>query len=100
VEYYWPYVVSYTGKAYQYFQERRDILRRTLFRDEMIFSGQEEEGYIVFPVLDLDVKEFTVHIEDVALRFDYREEPVQTIDVAYRFYQEIYLARQARAEKP
>lgn len=100
VEYYWPYAVAYTGKSYQYFQERRDILRRTLFRDEMIFSGQEMDGYVVFPVLDLDVEEFAIWVEDVALRFDYRDEPVETIDVTYRFQRQVYLARQPRAEEP
>lgn len=100
VEYYWPYAVAYTGKAYQYFQERRDILRRTLFQDEMIFSGQEREGYVVFPTLDLDVEEFTIWIEGIALRFDYRDQPVETTDVAYRFYREVYLARQPRTAEP
>lgn len=99
VEYYWPYAVAYTGKTYQYFQERRDILRRSLFRDEMIFSGQEKDGYVVFRPLDLDVEEFTVWIEDIALRFDYRDEPVETIDVAYHFRREVYLARQPRPEE-
>lgn len=100
VEYYWPYAVAYTGKAYQYFQERRDILRRTLFQDEMIFSGQEREGYVVFSALDLDVEEFAIWIEDIALRFDYRDQPVETTDVAYRFQREVYLARQPRAAEP
>ena len=96
VEYYWPYAVAYTGRSYQYFQERRDLLRRSLFRNEMIFSGQERDGYLVFPPLDSDVEEFTIWFADIALRFDYRDEPVETLDVPYRFQREVYLARQPR----
>ncbi len=99
LEYYWPYAVGYSGITYGYFQEREDILRRTLFQDQMIFSGQESEGYIVFPYLDYDVEEFTVWIEDMALRFDYRNEPVEIVDIPYFFRRDVYLARKPRVEE-
>ena len=98
LEYYWPYAVGYSGVTYKYFQEREDVLRRTLFQDKMIFSGQESEGYVVFPSLDYDVEEFTLWIEGMALRFDYRNEPVETVDIPYLFRREVYLARQPRTE--
>lgn len=75
-------------------------MRRTLFQDEMIFSGQEREEYVVFSTLDLDVEKFAIWIEGIALRFDYRDQPVKTTDVAYRFHREVYLARQPRAAEP
>jgi hypothetical protein len=99
VEYYWPYAVAYTGNTYRYFQERRDLLRKTLFKDDMVFSGQEQEGYIVFPTLDYDVEEFTVQIEDMALRFNYRDEPIDTIDIPYKLHREVYLGRKPSPEE-
>ncbi len=100
VEYYWPYAVAYAGNSREGFVERRDLLRRTLFNDEMIFSGQEKTGYVVFPPLDRDVAEFTVRIEDMALRFDYKGEPLEETDIPYRFRREVYSARQPRLEQP
>ena len=98
VEYYWPYAVAYTGNTYRYFQERRDLLRKTLFKEDFIFSGQEQEGFIVFPFIDYDVDEFTVWIEDLALRFDYRDEPIESIDIPYHFHRDVYIGREARVE--
>ena len=81
------------------FRERRDLLKRTLYpEDEMIFSGQEREGYIVFYPLDFDVEDFEIHIRDMVLRFDYRNRPVETIDIAYPFTREVYLARQPKEQ--
>ena len=99
IEYYWPYAVAYGGNARTNFQERRDLIRRTLFPDKMIFSGQEQEGYIVFPDLDLDVEEFTVWVRDMGLRFDFRGEPIETVDIPYEFQREVYYARHPRPEK-
>ena len=44
IEYYWPYAIAYAGNTYQPFKERESILRKTLFNDDMIFSGQEKAG--------------------------------------------------------
>ena len=66
----------------------------------MVFSGQEEEGYIVFPVLHKDVSNFTINVPDMAVRFDYKGEPVETIDLAFEFQREIYHALHPRAETP
>ena len=77
------------GGEYHIWQERQSILRRTLFADEMIFSGQEREGYVVFKNLAPDVARLTVHIPDIAVRFDFRDQPIETIDVASRFERDI-----------
>ena len=98
-EYYRPYAVAYSGNARSSFQERTDLLRQTLFpEEEKIFSGQENKGYVVFPILDPDVEAFTVWIRDVAVRFDFRGNPVEEIDIPYRFQREVYYASQRRAE--
>ena len=68
--------------------------------DEMIFSGQERAGFIVFAPLASDVEEFKLRVEGLVLRFDYRNQPVETIDIAYPFNREVYLAKHRRAEGP
>jgi len=62
-------------------------LREDLFTPDhdAVFSGQETSGYVVFSSLDADVRDIQVTVKDVVLRFDYRGEPVQTVDFAYRF---------------
>ena len=98
VEYYWPYAVAYAGNTYGPFKERTSLLKRTLFSDDMIFSGQEKEGFVAFTGLYRDVEDFTIHIRDMILRFDFRDEPVETIDLAYRFSRDVYVAREPRAD--
>lgn len=87
--YYRAYALGYRGNEYARYQERRDLLRRTLFKAEEIFSGQEVEGFVVFPVLHPDVSDLEVVIHDVVLRFDFRNEPVETTSIRYGFTREI-----------
>jgi len=54
-----------------------------------VFSGQEKEGYIVFPVLDPDVRELRLRLQEVALRFDVWNEPVEQVDIDYAFQRDI-----------
>ena len=98
-EYYWPYAVAYGGNSRKAFKDRRDLLQRTMFVDDMIFSGQEQEGYLVFPQLDRDVKTFTLWVRDMALRFDFRDAPVETVDIPYEFQREVYYARTRREDQ-
>ena len=87
--YFRKYAIGYRGNEYSVYQERRDLLRRTLFADDDVFSGQEQDRFIVFPVLHPDVKDIQVTIRDIALRFDFRGEPVETVDLTYRFTRKI-----------
>ena len=50
---------------------RADYLKRTMYPNEVVFSGQEKEGYIIFEPLATDVSEVVVYIEDLVLRFDF-----------------------------
>lgn len=88
-DYFLPYVTGYGGNRYLIYEERMDILRRTLYKNDVVFSGEEENGYIVLPVLHQDVARVDVRLEDVMLRFDFRDEPVESIDVEYAFEREI-----------
>ena len=96
VEYYWPYAIAYAGNAYIKFEERKDLLTRTLYKSIPVFSGQEQSGFVVFPPLHKDVREFVVTINDVALRFDYRDEPIETVDVSYQFSRDVYVAKEPK----
>jgi len=96
IEYYWPYAVAYAGNTYQSFKAREGLLRRSLFTGTPVFSGQETEGYIVFPVLGRDVETFTVTIRNMSLRFDFRGEPIESVDIPYLFNREVYVARHPR----
>lgn len=86
--YYRAYAIGFRGSEYARYQERLDILRRTLFRNEEVFDGQTAEGYLVFPALHHDVKQVSVQVLDVVLRFDHRSEPQETAELTYRFRRE------------
>ena len=60
-----------------------------MFVDEQVFSAQEREGYLVFEPLAPDVDELTVHIPDVVVRFDYKGDPTERVDVEMRFERNI-----------
>ena len=77
------------GNAMFTWKEREGILRRTMFPDDDVFSAQENEGYIVFKPLASDVEELTVHIPDVVVRFDYKGDPIEDVDIEMHFEREI-----------
>ena len=90
LEYYYAHIQGYAGNAFLRFKERQDILVRTLYSGEMLFSGQETSRFVVFPKLPPDVVEFTVHLRRIALRFNYRDEPVEEMGLAFHFRREVY----------
>ena len=95
-----PYLRAYAGNQRQQFEATTDLLKRTVYPPDMVFSGQESTGYIIFPVLHRDVSDFTVGVPDMVVRFDYKGEPVETLDLAFKFQREIYHALHPRPETP
>lgn len=87
--YYGAYVVGYRGNEYDRYEKRTDILAQTMYPGDPIFSGQEQEGYVVFPPLHTDVRRITVWVQDMVLRFDFRDEPVETIDIRFSFERDV-----------
>lgn len=77
------------GNENQEQNDRETTLNRTLFPAEQIFSAQEKEGYIVFQPLAADVRELTVHIPDMVVRFDYKGDPSEFVDVTAQFGREV-----------
>ncbi len=90
LEYYRSYALGQAGNAWARFEERKDILKKTLYPGDALFSGQASEGYIVFPPLDYDVKEVAVTLRDIVLRFDYQGRPIETMDLTFRFRRDVY----------
>jgi len=94
VEYHRVYAIGFSGNTYHAFEERKGLLQRTLYPEaELVFSGQETQGYVVFELLDRDVGALTVWVHDAVLRFDRRDEPVERIDVPFSFARKLYVAR-------
>lgn len=87
--YYRAYVTGYEGNAYARYQERIDVLRRTMYQNEEIFRGQRKDGYVVFPLLPPRVSAVSVVVEDVVLRFDARGEPVETVEIGFPFRRDV-----------
>lgn len=92
-----PYLGSYSGQSHRRYREITDILNQTLLKADYVFSGQEVTGYVVFPALHNDVEVFAVHVADLALRFDYKSEPIETVDLVYKFDREVYEAVHPRS---
>ena len=98
LEYYYSQIVGYAVNGYRRFTEREDVLNRTLFKGEVLYSGQEAESYIVFPKLDPDVTDFSINVSGIALRFNYRDEPLETTDLTFRFLREVHKGNHPPAE--
>ena len=89
-EYFRAFWLARTGQGRVQFRERTDLLRRTMYPNAPIFSGQEESGYLVFPALHDDVRDIEVHLDNVAVRFDFTGRPAETLDLTYRFQRDIH----------
>jgi hypothetical protein len=87
--YFRAYAIGYRGNEYGVYKERRAILQSTMFKRNDIFSGQEVEGYVLFEPLHSDVADMTVTLKDLVIRFDYRGEPVEAVDVPFHFEREV-----------
>ena len=80
------YATAFNGQGYQRFTQRKEVIRRAGYPyDEFCFSGQEVQGYVIFPTIHSDVEEITFKIVDLAYRYDYRDEALETVDISYRF---------------
>ena len=92
-EYYYPFIVGYAGNPSVRFEQRKGIFQKTLYSGDTIFSGQEEEGYVVFPKLHDDVRQIRVKLKDIALRFDSWNRPTETLDLEFHFQRSIYRSK-------
>jgi hypothetical protein len=89
-DYYQAFALGQAGNAWARLDERRDLLKSTLYAGDILFSGQEDEGYLVFPALDYDVKEISVTLRGIALGLDHEDNPLNTMDLTFHFHREVY----------
>jgi hypothetical protein len=88
-EYFRPYATAYAGNVYKAYEERKDMFTRVRYTGDPVFSGQENDGFLVFPVLHPEVQTIRFKIEDVAVRFDFRGEPTEILQLEYVFHREV-----------
>lgn len=77
------------GNLYKEWLDRDGLMRRTLFPKDEIFSAQERDGYVVFKPLAPDVEQLVAHIPDTVVRFDYKGDPSESIEITAQFGREI-----------
>lgn len=93
-EYHQAYWQGRTGRGREEFKDRTELLRRTLYQADMVFSGQESEGFVVFPVMPDDVKALQVRIAGIAVRFNYTDQPSETAEISFSFEREVFHGKQ------
>lgn len=76
------------GITYGIWKERDAQMRRTLYAGQQVFSAQESQGYVVFEPMAPDVSELALNAPGVVIRFDYKGDPSESIDVAAKFGRE------------
>jgi hypothetical protein len=79
-----------TGQGRVDFKNRTSILRQSMYTEPTtVFSGSEQEGYLVFPALDDDVTKIQLDLEGIAVRFDFSGAAVETIDLSFSFERDV-----------
>ena len=93
-EYFRRFPRAFNGLGYTRYDERRDIVTQAKYPDdEFCFSGQEVQGYVIFTKIHDDVEQVALHIADLGLRYNYRREPVEEIDLSFRFRRDLQKVR-------
>ena len=89
-EYFRRFAPAYNGIGYRRYSERRDMIERAVFpENEFVFSGQETEGYVIFPVIHSDVDQIDFRIPEMGIRFNFRNESTETLDLNFRFNRDL-----------
>lgn len=89
-EYFRRFPIAFNGLGYLRFGERSDLYDLAKYPDDTFcFSGQEVAGYVVFSKIHDDVAEIVIEIPAFGLRYDFRNEPIETIDLHFRFKRDI-----------
>jgi len=90
-EYFRRFPQAFNGLGYQRLAERRAMIKRSQYpEDEFCFSGQTTEGYVLFPVIHNDVTEVTFEIPQLGIRYNFRDEPVEQLDLSFRFKRDLH----------
>jgi len=87
--YYRAYLQGHQGNEYLRYQQRLDLARSALYKNEEVFPGDASEGLLVFPVLAPHIGQVTLHLSDLVLRFDPRGEPVESLALTFPFVRDV-----------
>ena len=89
-EFFRRFPLAYNGLGYKRYRERLSLLNLALYpEDDFCFSGQEFEGYIVFDKIHTDVDDIVFRIPSVGIRYDFRDEPLETVSLAFKFERDL-----------
>ena len=89
-EYFRRFPLAFNGLGRMRYKERTAIYNQAKYPDdEFCFSGQVVEGYVVFSKIHDDVAEIVFVISELGLRYDFRNEPIETIDLRFRFKRDL-----------
>jgi hypothetical protein len=89
-DYFRAFWLGRTGQGRVDFKSRTSILRQSMYTEATtVFSGSEQEGYLVFPLLNDDVTEIRLDLEDIAVRFNYAGEAIEKVDLRFSFEREV-----------
>ena len=91
-EEYYRALAGPSGNDQYWYQERIGIVRSSLYhRDKPVFKGQRYSGKLVFAPLHQEVKEVTLVLQGMVIRFDRFGRPAETADIRFplRVIQEI-----------
>ena len=87
-----------SGNEFYRFDMRMGIVRTNNYEvDQKVFKGESYGGFIVFDPQDEEVEKVRLTLEDFTLRFNAFGQPMQTVDIAFDFEQQI--AQQAFEER-
>ena len=88
--YFRRFPLAFNGLGWVRYDARKDLYSNTKYPDDdFCFSGQEVEGYVVFSKIHDDVSEIAVEIPEFGLRYNFRNEPIETINLRFRFKRDI-----------
>jgi len=86
-EEYYRALAGPSGNDQYWYQERIGIVRSSLYhREKPVFKGQRYSGKLVFAPLHREVKEVTLILRGVVLRFDRFGRPAETVDLRFRLH--------------
>ena len=89
-EYFRRFPLAFNGLGWVRYDARKDLYSNAKYPDdEFCFSGQEVSGYVVFSKIHDDVAEIAVEIPEFGLRYNFRNEPIETIDLSFRFKRDL-----------
>jgi len=89
-EQYYKRLRGQSGNEYYRYDQRIGILRSYNYgNNELIFKGEQYGGLIVFDPLPENVKQVTLVLRDVVLRFDAFGRPLEQIEIPFVFNRHI-----------